>query len=163
MKAALGEPVAPLGNQTNNHSAVHYIRCTWEKKQQLGSTARDRGGGQYQSHFFPHFLWNEACPQPQAHASFPFTSPCLGTPSIHPLILPKTEKSCTGCAFSQVFLREDTLPYHLMFMILCNWTENMQIILLANAKYGTTKSSTNNSSAPGHRFGKTVNYYTLGL
>lgn len=55
------------------------------------------------------------------------------------------------------------LPYLLMFMILCNWMENMQIILLANAKYATTKSSTNNSSTPGHRFGKTVNYFTLGL
>lgn len=55
------------------------------------------------------------------------------------------------------------LPYHLMFLVLCNRTENMQIILLANAKYGTTKSSTDNSSAPGHRFGKAVNYYTLGL
>lgn len=65
--------------------------------------------------------------------------------------------------FSQVFLRAVVLPYHLMFIFLCIWTENMQIILLANAKYGTTKSSTNNSSASGHRFGKTVYYYTLGL
>ena len=107
---------------------------------------------------FPHFLWNRACSQSQPPASFPF-----GTLNIYPFIPAKTEKSCTSYAFSQFFLREDMLPYHLMFMILCNWTENMQIVLLANAKYGTTKSSTNNSSAPGHRFGKAVNYYTLWL
>lgn len=112
---------------------------------------------------FPNSYEKKACPQPQAPASFPFASPFLGTRSIQPFIPPKTEKSCTGYAFSQVFLRADMLPYHLMFIILCNWTENMQIVLLANAKYGTTKSSTNNSSAPGHRFGKTVNYYTLEL
>lgn len=55
------------------------------------------------------------------------------------------------------------LPYQMMFIISCNWIEGMQIILLANTKYGTTKSSANNSSAPGHKFGKTANNYTLVL
>jgi len=111
---------------------------------------------------FPHFLWNRACPQSQAPSSFPFAN-SLSTLSVHLFIPPKTVKPCTGYGISQVFLREDMLPYHLMFMNLCNWTENTQIILLANVKYGTTKRSANNSSAPGCRFDKTVDYYTLGL
>lgn len=162
IKATLGEPMFSLGNQTNDHP-VHYVCCTWEKKQQVGSTARDRWGYQYLPLCLSLFLTKQSLPSDLGTWRFSICKPFPWHPSIHPFIPPKTEKSCTGYAFSQVFLREDVLPYHLMFLLLCNQTENMQIILLANAKYGTTKSSTNNSSAPGHRFGKAVNYYTLGL
>lgn len=146
IKAALGEPVAPPGNQTNDHS-VHYIYicCTWEKKLQLGSTARGRGGGQYLSQQFSPFLMKQSLPSVPGTCRFsickPFPRQPRGFTHLFPLRVKKNNKNCIGYALSQVFLGEDMLPNHLMFMILCSWSENMQVILLANAKYGTTKSS----------------------
>lgn len=76
IKAALGEPVAPPGKQTNDHS-VHYIYicCTWEKKLQLGSTARDRGGAQYLSQQFCPFLMKQSLPSVPGTCRFSIRKP----------------------------------------------------------------------------------------